>query len=236
MQVTPLAADSLGVRSMATLVEIGGVRILVDPGVTLADSRFGMGPTAEEKQAQEAAVNRIVGALCQVDAVVVTHYHDDHMNLLPYVLSTTAVYLKTPATAKERRFAQDLFPRLQTAIQKIIDDLNAPTGYTAEVGGTSQQQSESYKQLFLALGASVLLAYLLMAVLYNSLLHPFVILFSLPVAVGGAFLSATYYPHIYMLAGLLECGRDLSRETPVSETVKRMSQADSSPVFRGVSA
>lgn len=55
-------------------------------------------------------------------------------------------------------------------------------------------------------------------------------------AVGGAFLSATYYPHIYMLAGLLECGRDLSRETPVSETVKRMSQADSSPVFRGVSA
>ena len=113
MQVTPLAADSLGVRSMATLVEIGGVRILVDPGVTLADSRFGMAPTAEEKQAQEAAVNTIVGAMCQVDAVVVTHYHDDHMNLLPYVLSTTAVYLKTPATAKERRFAQDLFPRLQ---------------------------------------------------------------------------------------------------------------------------
>lgn len=113
MQITPLAADSMGVRSMATLVETGGVRVLVDPGVTLAASRYGLPPTAEELQAQEAAVSRIVGALCQVDAVVVTHYHDDHMNLLPYVLSTTAVYLKTPVTLQERRQAQDLFPRLQ---------------------------------------------------------------------------------------------------------------------------
>lgn len=31
--------------------------------------------------------------------------------------------------------------------------------------------------------------------------------------VGGAFLSGTYYPHIYVLAGLLECGRDICKKS-----------------------
>ena len=54
-----------------------------------------------------------MGALCQADAVVLTHYHDDHVNLLSYVLSSTALYLKRPVTPSENRCAQDLFPRLQ---------------------------------------------------------------------------------------------------------------------------
>lgn len=37
-------------------------------------------------------------------------------------------------------------------------------------------------------------------------------------AVGGAFLSAAYYPHLYLLAALLECGRELSRKALVSTT------------------
>lgn len=39
--------------------------------------------------------------------------------------------------------------------------------------------------------------------------------------VGGAFLSGTYYPHIYLLAGLLECGRDITRKPLVSEDEKQ---------------
>jgi multidrug efflux pump subunit AcrB len=47
-------------------------------------------------------------------------------------------------------------------------------------------QAHSFGQLATALGASIMLAYLLMAVLYNSLIHPLVILFAVPAAVGGA--------------------------------------------------
>lgn len=54
-------------------------------------------------------------------------------------------------------------------------------------------------------------------------------------AVGGAFLSAPYYPHIYMLAALLECGRDLCKKTLVSEAVDRSPREDSPLVYRGAS-
>src|SRR2546425_53008 len=112
MDVVPLAADSMGVRSMATLVQAGQARIVIDPGAALAPLRYGVPATCEERQAYEAAVSRIVGAVCQADAVVVTRYHEEHANLLPYVLSSAAVYLKRPAEAAERREARDLIQRL----------------------------------------------------------------------------------------------------------------------------
>ena len=55
MNVLPIAADSLGVRSMATLVTAGQTRILIDPGVTVAERRFHLPPSPVERQAQAAA-------------------------------------------------------------------------------------------------------------------------------------------------------------------------------------
>ena len=55
-------------------------------------------------------------------------------------------------------------------------------------------------------------------------------------AVGGAFLSAAYYPHIYLLAALSECGRALCAGTFVSEPVDRRPREDSPLVYRGASA
>ncbi|MEK7217217.1 MAG: MBL fold metallo-hydrolase [Chloroflexota bacterium] len=126
MQVIPLAADSMGVRSMATLVQAGGVRVLIDPGAALAAQRHGLPPSAEEHAALDGAHQRIIGALCQADAVVVTPYHDDHANLLQYVLSSAALYLKRPSTAGERRFARELFPRL-THTRRAFSEIDAAT-------------------------------------------------------------------------------------------------------------
>ena len=109
----PLAADSLGTRSMATWVELEGVRVLIDPGVTVAETRYGLPPMQEERQALETATSRVIGALCQADAAVVTHFHEEHVNLLHYVLSSTAIYMKTPVTPSEVRATQALFPRLE---------------------------------------------------------------------------------------------------------------------------
>lgn len=113
MDIIPLAAESMGVRSMATLVDTGSIRVLIDPGACLAPSRYGLPPTAEERAVYEATVSHIIGVICQVDAVVVTRYHEEHCNLLPYVLSSAAVYLKAPIEPGERRAARETVQKLE---------------------------------------------------------------------------------------------------------------------------
>ena len=57
-----------------------------------------------------------------------------------------------------------------------------------------------------ALGISIMLAYLLMAVLYNSLIHPFVILFGLPLAFGGAVIATFlfhYTINVFSMIGMI---------------------------------
>src|SRR3990170_2781622 len=44
MKIVPLAAESLGVRSVATYVECGATRLVIDPGASLAPSRFNLPP------------------------------------------------------------------------------------------------------------------------------------------------------------------------------------------------
>lgn len=71
-------------------------------------------------------------------------------------------------------------------IQSQLDRLVLPPGTTVKLGGATQAQAETFGQLFEALGLSVLLMYMLMVALYESLLYPFVIMLSLPLAVVGA--------------------------------------------------
>ena len=49
-KIIPLAAESLGVRSMCTYVETPDLRILIDPGVSLGP-RFGLLPHPKEYEA-----------------------------------------------------------------------------------------------------------------------------------------------------------------------------------------
>lgn len=78
-------------------------------------------------------------------------------------------------------------------IQVGLDRIAVPSGYTVTQGGEAQSQNESFGQILSALGLSVLLMYMLMVALFESLIFPLMIMFSLPLAVVGAFglLAAT---------------------------------------------
>lgn len=78
MKVLPLAFDSFGVRSMSTFLECGKLGLLIDPGVALGPTRYGLGPTDAEFEALDYARQLIMHVAERADAVAVTHYHYDH--------------------------------------------------------------------------------------------------------------------------------------------------------------
>src|SRR5262249_48226053 len=94
MKVVPLAAESMGVRSMATFVEVDGVGILIDPGATLAPSRFNLPPADEEWEELRRANDRISAYATRAAIVFVSHYHEDHFRSDPATYVGRRVLLK----------------------------------------------------------------------------------------------------------------------------------------------
>ena len=74
---TPLAAESLGVRSMCTYVETPDVKVLVDPGVSLG-SRFGLFPHPLEYREIMSCRERMGILASKSDVITISHYHFDH--------------------------------------------------------------------------------------------------------------------------------------------------------------
>ena len=78
IKVTPLAAESLGVRSMCTLVETPDVTVLLDAGISLAPYRFSLLPHPQEFKAVARLRQRIAEAADKAQVVTISHYHFDH--------------------------------------------------------------------------------------------------------------------------------------------------------------
>jgi predicted metallo-beta-lactamase superfamily hydrolase len=78
IHITPLAAESFGVRSMCTYVETSDVTILLDAGVSLCPRRFGLPPHPLEFKAIDEARRKIAEAADKAEVVTLSHYHFDH--------------------------------------------------------------------------------------------------------------------------------------------------------------
>ena len=78
IKVTPLAAESFGVRSMCTYVETPDVKMLLDAGVSLCPHRFGLPPHPIEFQTIARLRERMAEAADRAEVVTISHYHFDH--------------------------------------------------------------------------------------------------------------------------------------------------------------
>jgi HAE1 family hydrophobic/amphiphilic exporter-1 len=72
------------------------------------------------------------------------------------------------------------------AVQAKIDALALPPGVEVVTGGIFQQITEGFQDVFLAIGAGIVLIYLVMLITLGSLRMPLIILTSLPLALVGA--------------------------------------------------
>ncbi|TYO96584.1 efflux RND transporter permease subunit [Desulfallas thermosapovorans] len=74
-------------------------------------------------------------------------------------------------------------------IQQKIAEIDMPSGYNVTYGGEQEQMMESFGSLGLALVLAIILVYLVMVAQFESLLYPFVIMFSVPITLTGVVLS-----------------------------------------------
>lgn len=97
-------------------------------------------------------------------------------------------------------------------VRGVIARVPLPVGTTVRIAGQSDEMQRSFQSLILALTLAVFLVYLVMAAQFESLLHPFVILFSVPLALVGAVLalwltsstiSIVVFIGLIMLAGIV---------------------------------
>jgi hydrophobic/amphiphilic exporter-1 (mainly G- bacteria), HAE1 family len=97
-------------------------------------------------------------------------------------------------------------------VREIIARIPTPPGIVASVAGQSAEMQESFNSMLFTLAMAIFLVYLVMASQFESLVHPFVILFTIPLAMVGAVwalwvtgttVSVVAFIGLIMLAGIV---------------------------------
>ncbi|MGQ9479168.1 MAG: MBL fold metallo-hydrolase [Thermoproteota archaeon] len=126
MEIKPVCSDSMGVRSMATLVETRDVRLMIDPAAAVAPRRYGLPPHRRELELLEAFWRKIASAAEDCEVVAVTHYHYDHHSssrFLQEIYGGRIVIVKDPENMinfSQRRRAQLFLEKIRPIAARVM--------------------------------------------------------------------------------------------------------------------
>ena len=79
--------------------------------------------------------------------------------------------------------------RINEDIQKQLDAYEVPEGYSITMGGEREMIESSFKDLYLMLALAIVFIYLIMVAQFQSLLSPFIVMFTIPLAFTGGFFA-----------------------------------------------
>ena len=74
-------------------------------------------------------------------------------------------------------------------LETAIEGYEVPSGYTLNMTGENKTINDSFKDLFLMLALAVVFIYLIMVAQFQSLLSPFIVMFTIPLAFTGGFIG-----------------------------------------------
>ena len=115
--------------------------------------------------------------------------------------------VQVTANVYKRRLT-DIF----SEVKGIIKNLSVPHDYTVKLAGESEEMQSAFSNIWFALILAILLVYMIMASLFESLIQPFVIMFTIPLAIIGVAaalfltntpLSVVAFLGIIMLGGIV---------------------------------
>ena len=97
-------------------------------------------------------------------------------------------------------------------IRAKLETLAIPQGFEVRLGGNVEQQQKTFRDLSLAFGLAILLVYVVMASQFQSLIDPFIIMFTVPLGIVGVFwtlfltntsLSVTSFQGVIVMVGIV---------------------------------
>ncbi len=89
------------------------------------------------------------------------------------------------------------------AITAVKAMAGLPSDVTVGEGFQSQQQTQGFAGMFKSLGLAIIIVYIVLVLTFGSLVHPFTILFSLPLAVVGAAVALTITNSVLGISALI---------------------------------
>ena len=101
---------------------------------------------------------------------------------------------------------------LSRDVEKKIASYEVPDGYRVELAGESEEINDAMQKMFFMIALAIVLVYLIMVAQFQSLLSPFIVIFTIPLAftggligvfISGEDLSLTGMMGFLMLAGII---------------------------------
>ena len=120
-----------------------------------------------------------------------------HAGTTPIPLSAVAEVVELEGPAEIRRADGSRIARITANlagrdlgsvtrdVRSSLENMSWPSGYDWRLGGQEEEMATSFGSMRLAFGLAIFMVYLVMASQFESLLHPFVIMFSVPFAIIG---------------------------------------------------
>ena len=94
--------------------------------------------------------------------------------------------------------------------KKAVEEVKLPEGYSVEYSGETETINEAMGQLLQLLGLGIVIMYLIMVAQFQSLLSPFIVMFTVPLAFTGGFLGLLFTGNVLsviaMVGFVMLCG------------------------------